>query len=96
MRVANEIADLRLELFKALRGLTDTDAPMDIERAKAVADIGQTIINSAKVEVDYLKTIGGGNSAFMEGLPEKPALPAGTSMVGAVPGVTVTRHKLKG
>lgn len=54
----NSITDLRNHLFAALEGLSDKDAPMDIERAKAIADVAQVAINSAKVEVDYLKATG--------------------------------------
>lgn len=54
----NKIEDLRNHLFAALEGLGDADNPMDIERAKAIADVGQTIINSAKVEVDFIKATG--------------------------------------
>ena len=32
---------------------------MEIARAKAISDVAQTIINSAKVEVDYMKQVGG-------------------------------------
>ena len=35
--------------------LLDEDKPIELDRAKAVADIAQVIINSAKVEVDYVK-----------------------------------------
>lgn len=42
---------------------------MDIDRAKAICDVGQVIINSAKVEVDYCKATGKAGSAFLE----KPA-----------------------
>jgi hypothetical protein len=31
---------------------------MDIERAKAVSDIAQVLINSAKVEIQFLEAIG--------------------------------------
>jgi hypothetical protein len=31
---------------------------MEIERAKAISDVAQTIINSAKVEVEFLKQVG--------------------------------------
>jgi hypothetical protein len=37
--------------------LNDPDKPMEIERAKAVATVAQTIINSAKVEVDMAKAV---------------------------------------
>lgn len=55
----NKIEDLRNHLFAALEGLADEDKPMDIDRAKAISDVAQTIINTAKVEVDYMKNIGG-------------------------------------
>lgn len=49
----NKIEDLRNHLFEALEMLKDGE--MDIDRAKAVSGVAQTIINSAKVEVDYLR-----------------------------------------
>lgn len=90
--MSNEtIADLRAELFATLRGLTDKTNPMEIERAKAVSDIAQTIINSAKVEVEHMKVAGGKGSGF---IPE----PARTlpGIVEQRPGLTVRRHKLEG
>ncbi len=48
----NKMVDLRNHLFAALEGLSDPEKPMELERAKAIADVAQTIINSAKVEVD--------------------------------------------
>lgn len=58
----NKIGDLRDHLFEILEALKDPDKPMDIARAKACADVAQTIINSAKVEVDFINAIGGGAS----------------------------------
>lgn len=54
----NKIEDLRNHLFATLEGLLDEETPMDIERAKAVADVAQVIVNSAKIEVDYLRVTG--------------------------------------
>jgi len=51
----NKINDLRDHLFATLEALQDKDAPMEIERARAIAQVAQVIVNSAKVEVDYLK-----------------------------------------
>ena len=65
----NKIEDLRNHLFAALEALGDKESPMDIERAHAIADVAQTIINSVKVEVDYLKIAGGRGTDFL-GLPE--------------------------
>lgn len=54
----NDIAELRSHLFDALRGLKDKDAPMDIDRARAVSEVAKTLIESAKVECDYLRITG--------------------------------------
>lgn len=51
----NKIDDLRNHLFAALEGLSDRDKPMDVDRALAIAEVAQVVINSAKVEVDFLK-----------------------------------------
>lgn len=68
---ARTIDDLRSALFAALDGLTDKQNPMDIERAKAVSEVAQTIINSAKVEVEYAKATGASGSTFLEMAPIK-------------------------
>jgi hypothetical protein len=54
----NKINDLRNHLFATIESLQDETAPMDLDRAKTIADVAQVIINSAKVEVDFIKVIG--------------------------------------
>ncbi|MBU9373435.1 hypothetical protein KTE28_03690 [Burkholderia multivorans] len=56
---------LRDHLFNTLEALTDREKPMEIERAKAVAEVAQVIINSAKVEVEHLKVAGGKGTGFI-------------------------------
>lgn len=51
----NKIQDLRDHLFETIEALKDPERPMELDRAKAIADVAQVIINSAKVEVDYIK-----------------------------------------
>lgn len=51
----NKMEDLRNHLFAALEGLSDAEKPMELDRARAIADVAQVVINSAKVEVEYLK-----------------------------------------
>jgi len=69
----NRIEDLRNHLFATLEALRDEENPMDVERAKAVSDVAQTMINSAKVEVDYLRvTEQTRGTGFIEN--EKPSL----------------------
>ncbi|WP_044275466.1 hypothetical protein [Pseudomonas fluorescens] len=63
----NKIEDLRNHLFVTIEGLLDPDEPMELDRAKAVAEVAQVMINSAKVEVDMVKALGAANgSGFMQ------------------------------
>ena len=61
----NKIDDLRNHLFATLEALRDKEAPMDIERAKAISNVANSIIESAKVEVKYLELIGGKGTGFI-------------------------------
>lgn len=54
----NKIDDLRNHLFETLEALKDDEKPMDIARARAIADVAKVIVESAKVEVDFLKVTG--------------------------------------
>ena len=75
----NKIEDLRDHLFETLEALKDPDKPMEIERARAIANVAQVIVNSAKVEVDFIKATGSKGSDFIPEaarvLPEPGALP---------------------
>jgi len=51
----NKIEDLRNHLFLAMESVEDTDNPMDLERAKVIAELGQVIVNSAKAENEFLR-----------------------------------------
>lgn len=69
----NKIEDLRNHLFATIEALQDEDNPMDLDRAKTISAVSQTIINSAKVEVDFLKITGGvEGSGFIPYEPRKP------------------------
>lgn len=83
----NKIEDLRDHLFSTLEALRDPDQPMELDRAKAVADVAQTIINSAKAENEFLKITGGGRgSGFIpeapRGLPSLEGRTVGTGQPG--------------
>lgn len=54
----NNILSLRETLFKTLRALDDKENPMDLDRAKAICETSQTIINSVKIEIDFAKVTG--------------------------------------
>lgn len=54
----NKMQDLRNHLFATLEALQDPEKPMDIDRARAVSDVAKVLIDSAKVEVEFLKVTG--------------------------------------
>ncbi len=54
----NKIEDLRNHLFATLEALSDEDNPMDIYRAKVIADVANVIVNTAKAEIDFIKATG--------------------------------------
>lgn len=67
------IDDLRKHLFDTLADLRNKDTPLELDRAKAISEIAQTIINSAKVEVDHLRVTGA--TAATDFIPEQKTVP---------------------
>ena len=63
----NKISDLRDHLFEALERLKDPDCDLEkeIQKAKAIREVGSVIIESAKVEVEFLNTVGGHGTGFI-------------------------------
>lgn len=88
--MSNSISTVRQHLLDTLAALRDRDNPMDVDRARAVADVARVLVDSAKVEVDFIKASGLNGSEFMQ--PGEKALPSGLPQ-----GITgITRHVLKG
>jgi hypothetical protein len=77
--MANDITELRSVLFDTLRKVRDKSDPMDLDRARAVVEISQTIIDTAKVEVAAMRELGAGvGSGFLQiAAPEPPARQGG-------------------
>lgn len=73
---APHIDQLRQHLLDTLTSLRDRDNPMEPDRARAVAQVASVLVDTAKVEVDYIKATGADSAAF---LAVKPALPDGTT-----------------
>ena len=70
----NKITDLRDHLFETLERLKEGD--IDIATAKAMADVGQVIINSAKIEIDFIRATGSTkDSGFIKLLDGNEKLP---------------------
>lgn len=104
-----------MDALKVIRGASQAAARFrDLqntahEALAAINDTAQTIINSAKVEVDYMRVSGAAaESSFME---QKPAGPQqltviddaavirrtanGVAHAEKIPGATVTTHKMR-
>ncbi len=87
--MSNNITTVRQHLLDTLADLRNRDNPMEIERAKAVAQVASVIIDSAKVEVDFIKASGSVGSDFIQ-----PAAD-GAAPSNLPPGITeITRHKI--
>jgi hypothetical protein len=70
----NTIDDLRSHLFETLAALKDKETPMELDRARAVADVARVLVDSAKVEVEFLKVTGATRSTGF--LPQDSTPPA--------------------
>lgn len=90
MNSNQNISALRATLFDALQKIKDGTMPLD--QARAMNEVAKTIVDTAKVEVDYLRTTGGGESQFLDGTIGQDNLP------GELPRgiLSVTRHRLAG
>ena len=73
----SEIQDLRAHLFDALDRLKKRE--IDIDDAKAIVGVAQVIVDSAKVEVEFIKAVGGiaTGTGFIPLEPPRPALGEG-------------------
>lgn len=72
------ISELREHLMATLASLRDRTNPMEPDRARAVATVAGVLVDTARVEVEYLKATGQEHSEFL-GTPAAPALPGPTA-----------------
>ena len=70
------INQLREHLMGALASLRDRENPMEPDRARAVAQVAGVLVDTARVEVEFLKATGAEKSKFLGNEPESPAPPA--------------------
>lgn len=85
----NKITDLRNHLFATLEALQDKDDPMPVERAQAIASVGKVIVDSAKVEVLFLRaTAAESGTGFLDAPKEKDVTPPAP---GALPAPRLVR-----
>lgn len=76
------IADLRAVLFETIAGVKS--GKLNIEKAQTISELSQVIVNTAKVEVDFIRATGAKHhgSGFLERPAEPPKpLPPGITGV---------------
>lgn len=88
------INQLREHLLATLADLRNRENPMEPDRARAVAQVASVLVDTAKVEVDYLKATGQTSAGFLE----EPAQVTTDSSTANLPnGISsITRHRLQG
>lgn len=102
---APHMTQLREHLLGTLADLRDRERPMEPDRARAVAQVASVLVDTAKVEVDYLKASGQSRAGFLEEPPAAHVAHLGrSSAIGDVlvlPGdsngiTSITQHSLRG
>ena len=99
MTTAPHINTLREHLLGTLADLRNRAHPMEPDRARAVAQVSAVLVDTARVEIDYLKVTGQDCSNFIDGF-KAPSLPPPTTITStgtidrSQPGRTV--HRLRG
>lgn len=84
--MSKSINDLRDTLFATLEAVKS--GALDVDKARHINDLAKTIVDTAKVEVDYLRVTGGGESTFIDTAIGADNLPPGIRCI--------TRHRLEG
>lgn len=69
-----DIEALRAHLFSAIEGVKANT--LDLDKARAINEIGKTLVDTARVEVEFLKITDGEKSKFLAPA-DQPELPDG-------------------
>lgn len=86
------IAQLREHLMATLADLRSRTNPMEPDRARAIGQVASVLIDSAKVEIEYLRVTHADRSDFLEPAATNPALPGAAAQQGAHNPFRITRH----
>jgi len=75
----NKMSDLRNHMFAALERLGDEklsteDLQKEIERSKAISELGKVLVESAKTEIIYAKLTGKGKESAEAFIDDKKQL----------------------
>jgi hypothetical protein len=99
MTTHNHIDTVRMHLLEQMAALRSADTQdklkAEVDRSKAISELAQVAVNTAKVEVDYLVATEQTSAPFLEAPPDEPY--RATKTEGALNGITsITRHRLQG
>lgn len=59
------INQLRVTLLATLDDLRDRKNPMEPDRARAISGVAAVLVDSARVEVEFMRVTGGDTSTFL-------------------------------
>lgn len=89
--MTKNIDDLRSRLFDTIDGLRG--GTVTVDQAKAISELSQVIVNSAKVEVEYARQVEGAQSKFLPA-PAKPDPADSATWPRGITGVR--QHRIEG
>jgi hypothetical protein len=91
------INDLRAHLMETLADLRNRANPMEPDRARAIANVASVLVDTARVEVDFIRATARTESAFLadKAGADVPAI-RHTATGTVFKGGGVTRHQLAG
>ena len=89
-----QIEDLRNHLFATLEALQDPERPMDLDRARAVADVAKVLVDSARVEVEMVKATGSTHGTGF--LPIGSDAPPRVALAAGAPPSSAPLHVCRG
>jgi len=89
------ITQMREHLMETLASLRDRTNPMEPDRARAVAQVASVLVDTAKVEIDYIKAVGADRSDFLEMPSAAPGLPNASDGPAAHNPFPTTVHRLR-
>ena len=75
--------------------LRNRDNPMEPDRARAVAQVASVLVDTAKVEVEYVKATGQNRAGFLEEPAGGVPLPGSDTPTAHNPFPRVVRHRLE-
>jgi hypothetical protein len=84
--MSKTIEDLRAALFATIEGVRAGTTSVD--QAKTIGELSQVTVNSAKIEIDYLRVTEGGGSSFISTAVDRSNLQAGIT--------GIVQHRIKG